>query len=149
MKRILAVITPTEAAVELLEEAGTIAAAMDVELVVLALALEGSDHSSRDAMRDWKTFEDTGSDEADTAHQFAKHFGAQVLDQVNVDYLPVGDDVDDTRPSGKIIDVAENHGCDHIFVTNRSRSPAGKALFGDTTQSVILNFDGFVTVRSL
>jgi len=35
-----------------------------------------------------------------------------------------------------------------VFVRGRRRSPTGKAVFGDTAQAVILNFDGFVTVAT-
>ena len=145
MDGILAVVAPTEADVELLEEAGTVAAATGVDVVVLALAIEENDHASIDAMRGWEGFEDSMGD---TPHDFADHLGGVTLAPRGVEYIPVGERVDATRPSEKIIDVARNHGCDHIYVLNRSRSPAGKALFGDTTQSVILNFDGFVTVRT-
>ena len=147
--RILAVVAPTDADVELLEEAGTVAAATGVDVVVLALALDGDDYTSVEAMRRWEEFEETGHDEpVETAHRFADHLGRRVLDPLPVEYLPVGGQVESSRPSDKVIAVAESHGCDHVFITNRSHSPAGKALFGDTTQSVILNFDGYVTVRT-
>ena len=149
MNRILAVVAPTAADVALLEEAGAIAAATGVEVVVLALDVEGSEHASVDAMRRWEGFDDAGSNEsADTAHRFADHFGGEILEPAGVEYLPIGDRVENTRPSTKVIDVAENHGCDHVYITNRRRSPAGKALFGNTPQSIILSFDGFVTVRT-
>jgi nucleotide-binding universal stress UspA family protein len=145
MNGILVAVAPTGADVERLEEAGAVAAATGVDVVVLALAIEESDHASTDAMRQWEGFEDSMGD---TPHDFADHLGGVTLAPRGVEYIAVGERVEATRPSEKIIDVARNHGCDHIYVLNRSRSPAGKALFGDTTQSVILNFDGFVTVRT-
>jgi nucleotide-binding universal stress UspA family protein len=45
-----------------------------------------------------------------------------------------------------VIAVAEREGCDHVFIAGKRRSPSGKAIFGDVTQSIILNFDGMVTV---
>ena len=150
MDRVLAVVSAAETDVELLEEAGTVAAGLGVEVVVLALAAEGDDHASVEAMRQWNGFNDAGTDgDVDTVHRFARHLGEQVLEPLGVEYLAVGDEVTTTRPSEKVIGVAENHGCDHVYVANRRRSPAGKALFGDTTQSIILNFDGFVTVRTV
>ncbi|WP_227379304.1 universal stress protein [Haladaptatus halobius] len=150
MKRILAVIKPTETDLELLEEAGTIAAAVGIEVVVLALDFDGSENVSADAMQQWEGFADANSDEtAETVHRFAEYLGNRVLDPLGVEYLPIGERIETTRPSSKIIDVAKNHGCDHIYVTNRRRSPTGKALFGETAQSVILNFDGFVMVRTV
>lgn len=149
MNRILAVVAPTETDLSLLKEAGTVAAATDVKVVVFALALEGSEHASVDTMRQWEGFEDVGSDEStDTVHRFAEYLGSQILDPLGVEYLAVGDVVETTRPSDKVVDVAKNHGCDHIYVANRSTSPAGKALFGDTAQSVIMNFDGIVSVQT-
>ena len=149
MNRILAVVAPTEADAALLKEAGTVAAGTGVEVVVLALDVEGSENASVDAMRQWEGFDDVGNDESvDTAHRFADHFGDEILGPMGVSHLAIGDRVENTRPSAKVIDVAENHACDHVFITNRRRSPAGKALFGNTPQSIILSFDGFVTVRT-
>lgn len=48
-----------------------------------------------------------------------------------------------------LIQVAEEEGCDHIFISGKKRSPAGKAVFGDVAQSVILQFDGPVTVTTM
>ncbi|GAA0237978.1 universal stress protein [Haladaptatus pallidirubidus] len=149
MNRILAVVKPTETDLELLEEAGVVAAATGVEVVVLALVSEGSEDVSVDAIRQWDGFDDNTDETAETVHRFAEHLGNQILDPLGVEYLPIGERIETTRPSSKIIDVAENHDCDHVYVTNRGRSPTGKALFGDTAQSVILNFDGFVTVRTV
>lgn len=42
-------------------------------------------------------------------------------------------------PAEAIIDVAEDADADLIVIGGRKRSPAGKALFGSVTQTVILN----------
>lgn len=47
-----------------------------------------------------------------------------------------------------ILRVANEHDCAHVFITGRKRSPTGKVLFGDIAQSVILNFDGPITVTT-
>ena len=54
--------------------------------------------------------------------------------------------VADDDQAEAIVDVADRTGCDHVFVSGRRRSPTGKAVFGDRTQQVILDFDGYVTV---
>ncbi|WP_436348689.1 universal stress protein [Natronorubrum sp. FCH18a] len=48
-----------------------------------------------------------------------------------------------------IIQVAEEENCEHVFVSGKKRSPTGKAIFGDVAQSVILQFDGPVTVTTV
>ena len=54
-----------------------------------------------------------------------------------------GIDYDVTESSGDpaeaIIDAADDAGADLIVIGGRKRSPAGKALFGSVTQTVILN----------
>ncbi|KDS90973.1 universal stress protein UspA [Halorubrum saccharovorum] len=50
------------------------------------------------------------------------------------------------EPAEAIIDVAEELGVDSITMAGRRRSPTGKALFGSTTQSVLLAADRPVTV---
>lgn len=49
-------------------------------------------------------------------------------------------------PAEGISDLADKIDADHIILGGRKRSPAGKALFGSVTQSVILNTDRPVTV---
>jgi nucleotide-binding universal stress UspA family protein len=45
-----------------------------------------------------------------------------------------------------VMEAARDAGCDHIFLSGKQRSPTGKAIFGDLTQEVILNFDGVITL---
>lgn len=51
-------------------------------------------------------------------------------------------------PASTVLEVAEAIGADAIVLGSRNRSPAGKALFGSVTQSVILDTDLPVTVVS-
>ena len=53
---------------------------------------------------------------------------------------------DSGDPSDAILNQAEKKQADLIVVGSRKRSPAGKALFGSVTQSVILNSDRPVMV---
>ena len=57
-------------------------------------------------------------------------------------------DVADTSgdPADVILDVAEDIDADLVVLGGRRRSPAGKALFGSVTQSVILHADRPVMV---
>lgn len=45
------------------------------------------------------------------------------------------------EPSEQIIAYVEANEIDHVFVGGRDRSPAGKAILGSVSQSVILNCD--------
>lgn len=55
--------------------------------------------------------------------------------------------VDESEQAEALIRLGEKHDCDHAFITGQNRSPSGKALFGDDPQQVLLNFEGYVTVR--
>ncbi|WP_137283206.1 universal stress protein [Halorussus salinisoli] len=50
------------------------------------------------------------------------------------------------EPAATVLDFAENEAADCICVGGRSRSPAGKAIFGSVSQSIILQSDRPVIV---
>lgn len=52
------------------------------------------------------------------------------------------------KPAQEIVSVADDLDIDQIVIGNQKRSPAGKALFGSVTQSVLLDTDLPVTVVS-
>lgn len=45
-----------------------------------------------------------------------------------------------------VIEIADEWDSDHVFIAGKKRSPAGKMLFGDEAQKLILDFDGPVTI---
>ncbi|MFB6072550.1 MAG: universal stress protein [Halobacterium sp.] len=65
------------------------------------------------------------------------------LEDAGVDVL-LRDDSGDTTDD--ILEDAEEYDVDAIVLGGRKRSPAGKAIFGSVTQSVILNTDRPVVV---
>ena len=145
--RILAVVDITDAAKDLVREAGTLAEGMDAELVLIHVTTQEAYSARRGAM---ETLPDTTAsytqdDAREGATQFARDIGDEVLAGLDVEYEAVGalGDV-----ATEVLRVAEERDCDYVFLTGRQRSPAGKALFGDTTQRVVLGFDGYVTVTT-
>ncbi|WP_435156661.1 universal stress protein [Haladaptatus sp. DFWS20] len=145
MERALAVVEPTETAKELLYEAGIIADGLDADLVLTHITTEQEYGARRDAMESLMSSSAnyTAGEAEEGATQFARDIGDEVLSELDVAYQVTGYL---GNKAEKILDAAEEYDCDHVFITGRQRSPTGKALFGDATQKVILDFDHPVTV---
>ncbi len=76
----------------------------------------------------------------------AKSFAEPLIAETGIDvHIAVSVDNAETRGE-RILDTANEQGCDHVFVVGASRSPTGKAIFGDIAQKVALRFDGFTTM---
>jgi nucleotide-binding universal stress UspA family protein len=45
-----------------------------------------------------------------------------------------------------VLEIADEQESEHVFISGRKRSPAGKMLFGDAAQKLILDYDGPVTI---
>jgi nucleotide-binding universal stress UspA family protein len=141
MDRALIVVDDTTADRRLLSEAGEIAAGVGAKLFVLHI-IDGDDYESevqQQANRGKRaeSLEDVTNAAAHTADELA----ASVLTDVDYEAIGLVGDVPED-----ILSEAEDRDCDHIFIVGRKRSPTGKVIFGDVAQSVILNFDGAVTV---
>lgn len=145
MQHALAVVAPDDVTKDLVREAGELAAGVDARLTLLCVTSEEEYAEQREALMAVPEADVTYSVEQalDGARDFARDVGREVLSDVDVDYESAGavGNRGDT-----IIERAEAEGCDHVFLTGQRRSPTGKALFGDATQRVILDFDGPVTV---
>ncbi|XVH33400.1 universal stress protein (plasmid) [Haloferacaceae archaeon DSL9] len=143
MQRALAVVSGTKTDERLLSEAGTIAAGTQAELLVMHIVdankYEGEVQRKASSGRQPKSLEDI----TEAAKRTAEDAADSALREMDVDYQAIG--LVGNLPEA-ITTEAENRGCDHIFIVGRRRSPTGKAVFGDIAQSVILNFDGPVTV---
>lgn len=143
MNRLLVVVDESEVHRRVLKKAGTIAAGVGCELIVLDIVDEneftGSVQRQANSGGQGESFDEVTTRAAMNAQELAD----EVLAGEDVEYEVLG--VVGKIPND-ILTVAEKRGCDHIFVAGRKRSPTGKAVFGDTAQSVILNFDGPVTV---
>jgi len=145
MERALAVVDAEESTKALVREAGELAAAVDAELVLLHVTTNDEYEEMRQTMESIPNSPVGYSAQKARkgAEEFAADIGREVLDGIDVDYESVGALGDEQT---EILDTAEEYDCDHLFIAGDKRSPNGKALFGDLTQSIILNFAGPVTV---
>lgn len=145
MERALVVVEAKDATKDLVREAGTLTAGVDAELVLLHVTTEAEFQGRQESLAsvtDLDTEYGVGS-ALEGAQRFAREVGNEVLgDQPFTAKGRLGD------PQDKILDVVNEEDVDHLFIHGKQRSPAGKAMFGDLAQAVILNFDGPVTVTT-
>jgi len=143
MDRAIAVVEASDSAKALVEEAGELAAGVDAELLLVHVTTDSEYAERRESMMSVPSLDVnyTVDDALDGAEKFANDVGRDVLD--DVEYEPVGRL---GEKGDEVLALAEERDADHIFLAGRKRSPAGKAIFGDVTQRIILEFDGAVTV---
>lgn len=148
MDRALVVMDPDESAEKLLAEAGDCVRGTDADVILLAMMTEDAIERELEILNQIGKVEHRSYGET-TPLEGAEHFAADVADDIlddSVDYTAVSRLVDDDAEAETILAIADEYGCDHIFIAGRKRSPTGKALFGDRTQQVLLNAESFVTV---
>ena len=149
MDRALVVVDPDDPNHELLREAGTLAAGVDASLVVLALATEESfeaDMETLDRIAEIEGSSPGSYSGPEYARMAADDAAKTALSDVDIDYESRGAIDEESAWADRVLDMAEDDDCDHVLLRGAHRSPTGKALFGDTAQSIILDFDGAVTV---
>lgn len=142
MTRALVVVEPRESIEELLGVASDFARGGGAELVLFHAADKFENDTVRDRMRDLTGREQSYRTGIEGAREFATDLGEAFLaDDIDFEVAGAfGDKAD------RILNAIEQEECDHVFLTGRRRSPTGKAMFGDVTQSVLLNADVPVTV---
>lgn len=145
MEHALVVVDASDGAKRLVREAGELAAGVNARLTLLHVTTEDefADKASAMASIPDASVSYTQDRAEEGGRQFVRDVAREVLHDIDVEYEAVGevgDRVDTTLAE------AEERGCDHVFVAGQKRSPAGKALFGDVAQSVVLDFDGAVTI---
>jgi len=85
--------------------------------------------------------------EMDSAAQFARRSVTETLGEFDDDRASVRGRVG--TPAEEILSTAEDVDPRYLVIGGRRRSPTGKALFGSTTQQVLLNADApVVTVMA-
>lgn len=147
MERALVVVEGSENAKSLLRKAGVIADGVGAELLLVHVTTEDQFAERSDALQsipDVNVSYDV-MQARDGARQFVDDVASEVFEGMDVEYESIGrlGDIEE-----EILAVADEYDCDHLFVSGRKRSPTGKAIFGDRAQSLILNFDGPVTVTT-
>lgn len=140
-------IQPTDASKEITRLAGQLAAGVDAEVYVMHVTSEERFQDRLDQLSSVEELDVQYDVEtaARGAQQFAANVANEVLADLDVDITAIGrlGEIEE-----KVLAVADEYDCDHLFITGRRRSPTGKAIFGDLAQSLILNFDGPVTVTT-
>lgn len=144
---IMAVIEDVDRDRELLERARSLAIGEGEDLLVLSLVTSEEYEAVADTLDTIGEIEHTTYDEdavregltGDVSDLASSVLGTEVAYDVRV-FVTDGDQAE------QIIAVADDAGCDHVFLPGQRRSPTGKAVFGDRTQRVILDFGGYVTV---
>lgn len=152
MKRGLVSLRETNAHRDLLAEAVNYADGSEGGLVALwHLEDEEYDESVRtlEAVGKVENVEYDHSTIIEGAADDARAFVESAVGDTDVDVqIVVGIGSEDGQAE-QILHTAEEHDCDHVFIVGNSRSPTGKAVFGDLAQQVILSFDGYTTTTTV
>lgn len=147
MDRPLVVTDPSDRAVDLIREAGELAEAAGVPLRVLTIVSEEEfqdDSAVIDSIADAEG-ESYGMTASGYAERVARSAISDELSDLDVETEAIGRAVNDEGEQAEaILRVAADNDCDYVFLIGQRRRPTGKAVFGDTAQQVILNFDQYV-----
>lgn len=149
MERALVVVESADHARSLISEAGELAAGVGADLKLLTLMDKDEYENDLQTMETIANVEGvsySSEDIKESGRQFARDIAKEELGDRTVDYEPICEIVESGEEAHTIVTTAEREDCDYIFIAGRKRSPTGKAIFGDTTQRVILDFDGIVSV---
>lgn len=149
MERALVVVESADHARSLIREAGVLAEGVDAPLCLLTLMDTDEYEHDLETMATIANVEGTSyrsDDVKQSGRRFADDIATEEIGDLDVRYETICEVVDDGEEARAIVAAAERNDCDHIFIAGRRRSPTGKAIFGDTAQRVILDFDGIVSV---
>lgn len=131
---IVAAVDQTDHASRLIREAKTLADAFDEELHVLHV-LSQSDFADIEQEEVRRTGQPGGRG---AGEEYAAGIATELVELPDDEFTAVGLVGD---PSDRIVGYADDIDARYIVLGGRKRSPIGKAVFGSTTQSVLMNTD--------
>jgi len=135
---ILAAVDESTESSPVLSVANDLATAFDEELVVLHVVPTEEFEEHRESVSDTVDISGPSFDqEKDSASRFAKQVAESTLSDSDSATLSTAGRVGD--PADEIVSAAETMDVRYLVIGGKRRSPTGKALFGDTTQTVLLN----------
>ena len=145
---ILAAIGEEEGSRRVIKVAADLATAYDDTLVVVHVIPEEEMDEHIRAMRELPGYSDTGiTDESDRAANFVRRMIEDSLNQDQQDRVTIEGRVG--KPEDQVRSTAEEVDARYVVIGGRNQSPVGKAMFGSTTQSILLDSDRPVlTVRT-
>lgn len=141
---ILTAIDESQNSTPIVEVAFDLATAFDEPLAVLHVIPEEEATEHLETLREIPGFEESDvTNEADRAADFAATMAEKALSSDELDRVSSVGRVGE--PAAQILAVARDVDARHLVIGGRKRSPVGKAIFGSTTQSILLNADRPVT----
>ena len=135
---ILTAIREAERSKRTITIAHDLATAYDDKLVVLHVVPEEDYDEHKASIEDIPGFSDFSfTQEAESAERFVRQFVEETVANVDIEMI---------EPRGRVGDVADEILAEaasveprFLVIGGRRRSPAGKALFGNTAQKILLN----------
>lgn len=124
---IIAAVDDTDTAKRVMQEAAYLATNLNEELHVL----HATDYSELKRNADGNTETDRR-----TVRQQARDTAARIASTVTEEFHPVGLI---GRPAAEVVSYADSEDTRYLVIGGTRRSPAGKAVFGSATQSILLN----------
>lgn len=135
---ILTAIGEAERSKQTVTIAHDLAAAYDDKLVAVHVVPEEDYDEHKASIEEIPDFTDFSlSQEEESAKRFARRFLDETVENVDPEMVEARGRVGDV--AGEILAEAERVDPRYLVIGGRRRSPAGKAIFGNTAQKILLN----------
>lgn len=135
---IVAAIGEKQSESQVVSVAYDLASAYGDELVVLHVIPTEEFEAHKETIQSLPEFSDYSFTQEETnAAKFADRVVELTLDEFDAEVITPAGRVG--TPVDEILDATESYDARYLVIGGKRRSPAGKALFGSTTQSLLLN----------